>query len=102
MAFANHNDMVQDADAENLAGFGELFVYPQVGLARLEIAVRVAVGEDDRGGAVGDDVGENLVGVDWAFVEQADSDNALFNNFIRAVERDANEMLSRTSRKPKF
>ena len=81
--------MIQDAKAENLAGFGQLLMHAQVSFAGLKVAGWVVVREDHSGGPVGNYIGKDLTRVNRAFVEQANRNDTLFYDFIRAVERPA-------------
>lgn len=93
VAFTRHNDVVQNADAENLCRFGQLLVDFQVGGAGLKVAGWVVVGKDDGGGTVGDYIGEDFARVDLAPVEQPDGHGSLFDDFICSVQGDAEKML---------
>ena len=81
MAFAGHDDVIQHAQAEDLGGFGQLLVRAQVSLAWLHIAGGMVVGEDHRGGAVGDDVGEDLARVHRAAIKQSDCHDAFGDGY---------------------
>lgn len=85
--------MVENTQAEDLGSFGELVVYAEVVVAGAKVAAWVVVCEDDGGGAVGDHVSEDFAGVNLAPIEEADGDDAFFDDFICAVERDADEVL---------
>ncbi len=54
------DDVVKDTDAENCGGLGKLFVNLEVGVAGVQVAGRVIVGENDCGGAIDDYVGKHF------------------------------------------
>ena len=87
------DDVVKNPDAEYLGGLGELLMNGEVGIAGLGIAGWVVVGEDDGGGAVGDYIGEDFARMNLAPVEQADGYGSSLDNLVRAVHREADEML---------
>ena len=76
VSFSGHDDLVQNSYAEDLGGLDKLFVNLQVGVAGLQVTGGVVVGEDDGGGPVGNDIGEDLAWVDLAPVQQADCDDS--------------------------
>lgn len=80
------DDVVQNPDAEYLGGLGELLVNGEVGVAGFGVVGWVVMGEDDGGGAVGDYVGEDLARVHLAPVQQADGDDPLLDDLVRAVQ----------------
>ncbi len=51
------------------------------------------MGDDDGSGAVGDGIGEDLARMHLGFVDEADGHDAGGDDFIRAVERDAQKVL---------
>ena len=51
------------------------------------------VHKNDSGGSVYNNIGKHLAGMNRAFVEKADSDHALFDNLIGAVQGDTDEIL---------
>lgn len=93
VAFACHNDVVQNPDAKNLCRVGQLFMDFKVGGAGLKVAGRVVVRENDGGGAVRDDIGKHLARVNLAPIEQSYSHGSLFDNFICTIQGDTEEML---------
>ena len=52
----------------------------------------MVVREDHGGGPVGDNIGKNLSRMDLAAVEQADGHNTFLNDFVRAIQGDADEV----------
>jgi hypothetical protein len=98
--FLGDDDVVEDAEAEKLGGFGQLVVSAAVGFAGLRVAVGMVVGEDDGGGAISYHVGEDFARVDGRLIEQADSDDALFDDFVCAVAGIGLPALDRRLPKP--
>ena len=85
--------MVENTNAQNPRRLDKLLLDLQVRITWLDIPGRVVVRKDDSGGAVGDHVGEDISWMNEAPVEKPNGDNTLFDDLIRAVERDTDEML---------
>ena len=68
-------------------------MHPQVSFTRLKISGRMIVGENHGGSSVGNNICKDLAGVNWAIIEQPNRHNSLFYDFIRSIERDAQEIL---------
>lgn len=97
VSLLRNNNVVDDAEAENMGGLHELAVYAKVGVAGAKITARVIVGENNRGRAVGNHVGEHLARVNLAAVKQTDCNDSLLDYLVCAVERDADKMLLRSA-----
>ena len=84
--------MIQNTKAENLTGLCQFLVNAEIGFARLWFTGRVIVREDYRCRAVGDDIRKHLARMNGTFVEKANRNHALRNDFVGAVQGDTDEV----------
>src|SRR3989338_5122836 len=85
-------DVVEQFDANRFAGGLEAAGGLDVFAGRDEVRAGMIVGDDDGGGAVGQGVGEEFTGVDLDFVGEADRNDAGGDDFVCAVQSDADQM----------
>ena len=79
--------MVEKGDAEDFAGLFDLAGDVDVRGRRFEAALGVVVGQDEVGGAVGQDFGKNFARVDRGTVQESHGDDADVQDLVGAIAR---------------
>ena len=91
IALTREDEVVEEADAEELACFREALGDLEVFWGRFEPARRMVVPDDDRAGPVLEGIGKDLTGMDYRAVDEADRDYPRGDDLVGPVEGAADE-----------
>jgi len=81
------NDVVEEGNAEDFAGLLDLAGDINIRGRGVEAALGVVVGQDEAGGAVGQDFGKNFARVDRGTVQESHGDDADVQDLVGAIAR---------------
>ena len=87
------NDVVEEGNAEDFAGLLDLASDINIRGRGVEAALGVVVGQDEAGGAVGQDFGKHFARVDRGTVQESHGDDADVQDLVGAIDGDGEEML---------
>ena len=92
IAFLRYYNMINQLNAEQFACIFQPFCDFSIRLARLNTSTRVIMRHDYRGGPIGYGFGKDFARMNQASSERADGNDALSDEAVGAVEREADKV----------